>query len=115
MKFLFDSIAKDIADLRNHRGGPYLIAAWVYREFRYWGKAMKALPDGRRAGEVLSQGVMSPDFRNNEAATTTINTIASLNHDRIFASNCNMSFDKATLTPEYWSQSSVPLRRRAFT
>lgn len=100
MSFLFDSVHRDIKELKNDRGGPYLIAAWIYREFRFWGEKMRALPDGRHDGDYLSQGLVPSEFRNKEEITTCLNAIGSLDHRNIFASNCNMSFDSSTVTPE---------------
>ncbi|MBP5639449.1 MAG: hypothetical protein J6X55_08215 [Victivallales bacterium] len=100
MGFIYDSVYRDICDLKNDRGGPYLIAAWIYREYRFWGEKMRALPDGRHNGDYLSQGLVPSEFRNKEAITTVLNAIGSLHHENIFASNCNMSFDKNTITPE---------------
>ncbi len=100
MSFIYDSVYRDIVNLKNDRGGPYLIAAWIYREYRFWGEAMRALPDGRRNGDYLAQGLVPSEFRNKEAITTALNAIGSLHHERIFASNCNMSFDRNTVTPE---------------
>jgi len=100
MAFLYNSVYKDIHDLTNDRGGPYLIAAWIYREFRYWGAEMRALPDGRHDGDYLSQGLVPSEFRNKEEITTCLNAIGSLDHWHIFASNCNMSFDRNAVTPE---------------
>ena len=100
MSFIYDSVHRDICDLTNDRGGPYLIAAWIYREYRFWGEKMRALPDGRRNGDYLAQGLVPSEFRNRSAITTALNAIGSLHHENIFASNCNMSFDKNTVTPE---------------
>ena len=100
MSFIYDSVHRDIRDLTNDRGGPYLIAAWIYREYRFWGEKMRALPDGRRNGDYLAQGLVPSEFRNRSAITTALNAIGSLHHENIFASNCNMSFDKNSVTPE---------------
>ena len=100
MSFIYDSVHRDICDLTNDRGGPYLIAAWIYREYRFWGEKMRALPDGRRNGDYLAQGLVPSEFRNRSAITTALNAIGSLHHENIFASNCNMSFDKNSVTPE---------------
>lgn len=100
MRSIFDNVSKAIENLTNERGGKYHIAAWIYREFRFWGEKMRALPDGRHDGDLLSQGLVPSEFRCKEDITTVLNAISSLDHSKIFASNVNISFDKSSVTPE---------------
>ncbi len=43
--------------LRNERGGPFQASLFVYYMFVHFGRDTRATPDGRRAGDLLSQGV----------------------------------------------------------
>lgn len=86
--------------LRNERGGEYCLSIWIYREYRYWGYAMRALPDGRRTGDHLAQALNPSDFRNKESATTTINALSCLDYTDFASSNINMTFDKNNSTIE---------------
>ncbi|MFZ4777804.1 MAG: pyruvate formate lyase family protein [Terrimicrobiaceae bacterium] len=43
--------------LQNERGGRFVSSLFVYYAFVWMGKHTRATPDGRRAGDVLSQGV----------------------------------------------------------
>ena len=98
MRWWISSVADDIEGFRNDRGGPYELACWIYREFVYWGEQTKATPDGRRDGDRLAQGFSPSDFRCEADMTTVINAIATAPHDRLYASNANLSFDKTQMT-----------------
>ena len=58
-----------------------------------------ALPDGRRAGEPLAEGGISPyQGRNVNGATATINSVAKLDHVKMSAGSVlNMRFNPSAL------------------
>lgn len=97
---ILTKIRESSAHLRNERGGAYLYCLWIYREYRYWGQAMRALPDGRHTGDQLAQALNPSDFRNKEAITTTLNALSCLDYTDFASSNINMTFDKTASTPE---------------
>ena len=99
-KTLLDKIRRSTEDLKNERGGKFCFSIWIYREFRYWGEAMRALPDGRRDGECLSQALNPSEFRNHEEITTTLNALARLDYTHFVSSNINLTFDRENVTPE---------------
>lgn len=86
--------------LRNERGGSYIFCLWIYREYRYWGEAMRALPDGRHDGDQLAQALNPSDFRNKGDATTTLSALSCLDFTDFASSNINMTFDKANCTED---------------
>jgi formate C-acetyltransferase len=49
-------LAGRVRELENERGGRFQPSLFVYYAFVQMGKDVRATPDGRRAGEVLSQG-----------------------------------------------------------
>lgn len=100
MNWFFTSVANDLDGLRSANGGPYVLAAWIYREFIMWGKGTKATPDGRRNGELLAQGFAPSEYRCKEGVTTVINAIGTAPHNLLYASNANLTFEKSGLTPE---------------
>ena len=54
MRWLFESVARDLDGLQNEHGSPFVLAAWIYREFLFWGMNTKATPDGRHDGDRLA-------------------------------------------------------------
>ena len=92
----------DIADeIPNAHGGHYQLAMWLYREFKRWGNAMKATPDGRHAGDELSQSVNASHFRVKEALTTVLQNYSCINLKR-FAGNSvvNLCIERENYTQE---------------
>ena len=97
MSFWIDGVARDIEGMTNDKGGPYVLACWIYREFILWGAATKATPDGRHDGDRLAQGFSPSEFRCKAGVTTVFNAIGTIDHSRLYASNANLSFDKLSM------------------
>lgn len=74
--------AHDIADfcrpMRNERGGPFLPSFFVYYFFQRMGKDVRATPDGRRDGEMLSQGVSPGRVRPAENLTDVMRAVGGI-------------------------------------
>ena len=98
-KYILDVLFDSVKDLKNERGGTYEFSIWIYREFRYWGEQMRALPDGRRNGDPLAQALNPSDFRNHEEITTTMNALTCLDYSKLISSNLNLTFSKEKITP----------------
>ena len=99
MRWLFESVARDLDGLQNEHGSPFVLAAWIYREFLFWGMNTKATPDGRHDGDRLAQGFAPSEYRCKEGATAVINAIGTIPHELLYASNANLTFDKLGMTP----------------
>ena len=99
MRWLFESVARDLDGLLNEHGSPFVLAAWIYREFLFWGMNTKATPDGRHDGDRLAQGFAPSEYRCKEGATAVINAIGTIPHELLYASNANLTFDKLGMTP----------------
>ena len=97
---LLEKIRHSADGMKNERGGAYYFSIWIYREFRYWGEKMRALPDGRHTGDPLSQALNPSEFRNHEEITTTLNALACLDYTNFFSSNINLTFDRENVSPE---------------
>jgi len=100
MRQVINALAVDFSSLRNERGGEYLIAMWGYREFRWWGEVLRALPDGRRDGEYLSQSFNPSHFRNQEEITTVLNALGNAPLELLASANVNLTFDGTHTTTE---------------
>ena len=103
MKWWIDSVAADIDGLRSDQGQPYVLATWIYREFKHWGEKTKATPDGRRDGDRLAQGFSPSEYRCEAGATEVLNAIGSLDHSNLYASNANLAFDKTAMRPDLFA------------
>ncbi len=100
-KRIVDELAEIADAIPNAHGGHYQLAMWLYREFKRWGAEMKATPDGRRAGDELSQSMNASHFRSREALTTAFQNYACLDLKR-FAGNSvvNLCIERENFTAE---------------
>ncbi|MBN1367781.1 MAG: formate C-acetyltransferase/glycerol dehydratase family glycyl radical enzyme [Dehalococcoidales bacterium] len=72
-------LRSELAKYRNFAGLKYTIAAGAVTSYIPLGKAVGALPDGRKAGEPLSEGGISPyQGRNTSGPTSTIRSVNKL-------------------------------------
>lgn len=85
---------------RNGRGGVFALDAWIYREYRFWGEKMRALPDGRRDGDYLAQALNPSSFRTDSDLTTVLNAISRLDHSKFASSNVNLTLEKSSASVE---------------
>ena len=99
MKAITDGMDGAVTD----QGDSYRFAIYTYREFMYWGDKTRATPDGRRDGDQLSQGFSPSELRCKSGATTVLNAIGTLPHDRLYASNVNLTFERSAMTEETWA------------
>ena len=99
MRWLFETVARNLDGLKNEHGSPFVLAAWIYREFVYWAQWTRATPDGRHDGDRLAQGFAPSEYRCKAAATTVLNAIGTVPHELLYASNANLTFDKLGMTP----------------
>lgn len=88
----------------NGYGSKFYFAIYTYREFMYWGHCTKATPDGRRNGDRLAQGFSPSEFRCKEGVTTVMNAIGKLPHEKLLASNVNLTFDASAMNAERLAQ-----------
>jgi formate C-acetyltransferase len=64
-------LAARVRTLQNERGGTFQPSLFVYYQFVHMGRDVRATPDGRRAGEALSQGA-GPGRLNPPASLTDV-------------------------------------------
>ena len=79
---ILDDIHEATRDLTNERGGPFQLGLYIYREVIGWGKLTRATPDGRRSGDVLTQGLTPSRLHHVAEITSTINSGAALDLTR---------------------------------
>ncbi|MCG2659720.1 MAG: hypothetical protein L6437_05695, partial [Kiritimatiellae bacterium] len=73
-------ISRELAEfcrtLVNERGGHYQPSFFVYYHFQWMGKIVRATPDGRRAGDMLSQGCAPGRLRSPKSLTDIIRSVS---------------------------------------
>ena len=74
-------------DLKNERGGPFQLGLYNYRDIIDWAKVTNATPDGRRAGDYLTQGLTPSRLHRSADLTSTINSGAALELDNFPANS----------------------------
>jgi formate C-acetyltransferase len=100
-----DDLYKHTRDMVNERGGAFEIGYWVYREFRYWGEMMRATPDGRRDGDVLSHGINPSRTRHVSSISSAINSAAALDLTKCAANSVmNILLPSGGMTTETLNQ-----------
>jgi pyruvate formate-lyase/glycerol dehydratase family glycyl radical enzyme len=91
-----------IAKVKCFSGGRSTTAGAIVTANIPLGKVVGALPDGRKAGEPLSEGGLSPyQGRNVSGSTATLNSVAKLNHVKMTGGSVfNMRVNPALLKNE---------------
>ena len=69
------------------RGGKVHIGHLTYTEIRWWGEATLATPDGRRSGEVFSQGLTPSRLKKIASVNDVINSMAALDGSMMAANS----------------------------
>jgi formate C-acetyltransferase len=69
------------------RGGRVHIGHLTYTEIRWWGEATLATPDGRRAGEVFSQGLTPSRLKKIASVNDVINSLGVLDGSMMAANS----------------------------
>jgi pyruvate formate-lyase/glycerol dehydratase family glycyl radical enzyme len=73
---------KEFGKIENYRGGKYRVGYWTMTSHASFGRMMKALPNGRKAGENLASGI-TPVSGATPVLTKTLNSVAHLSTKRI--------------------------------
>ncbi|MBO4305262.1 MAG: hypothetical protein J6A21_11815 [Lentisphaeria bacterium] len=98
---ILDELYRETRKYENEKGGKYQLGIWVYREFRFWGEKTKALPDGRREGEILSQSLNPSHFRCREPVTTVLRALGSLDMEKVAGNSVvNLMLERSSVTEE---------------
>jgi trans-4-hydroxy-L-proline dehydratase len=77
-----DDLAALIAGMENERGGHFQPSFFVYYAFVAMGKRVRATPDGRRAGDLLSQGLSPAQLRAPTSLTDTFRSLSAVDLTR---------------------------------
>ncbi len=97
---LLEDITVDLPSFTNERGGPYQAGIYSYTDVKDWAELTKALPNGRRQGDFLEQGLSPSRLRQGQTVTSILNDLKKLPLEKFPANSVlTLSLQKNGLTP----------------
>jgi len=100
MKTVFEFYYDAIDGRPNTKGGCYRINLLPTTVHIYFGKAVGATPDGRRAGEPVSEGVSPVQGADRKGPTAVVKSVAKIDHARTGGTLLNQKFTPQLLADE---------------
>ncbi len=100
MKAVFEAYYEAVNGRPNTKGGSYRINLLPTTVHIYFGKVTGALPDGRKAGEPLSEGVSPVQGADRHGPTSVIKSVAKMDHLRTGGTLLNQKFTPRLLATE---------------
>jgi formate C-acetyltransferase len=82
MKSIFEAYFNAVDGRKNTRGGTYHINLLPTTAHVYFGSVLGATPDGRKAGEPLSEGVSPVQGADRRGPTAVLKSVAKMDHAR---------------------------------
>jgi formate C-acetyltransferase len=92
MVALFDAYFNAIDGRKNTKGGTYHINLLPTTVHVYFGSVVDATPDGRKAGEPLSEGISPVQGADRRGPTAVIKSVAKMDHARTGGTLLNQKF-----------------------
>ncbi len=114
MTALFNAYFDAIDGRPNTKGGSYRINLLPTTVHVYFGSVMGATPDGRRAGEPLSEGVSPVQGADRHGPTAVIKSVAKMDHARTGGTLLNQKFTPQLLKDDEGLDRLVQLVRTYF-
>ncbi len=115
MKQVFEAYFNAIDGRPNTRGGRYCINLLPTTCHVYFGSKIGALPDGRKAGRPLSEGISPVQGADRQGPTAVIKSIAKMDHVRTGGTLLNQKFSPQALESEKGLNNLVHLIRTHFS
>jgi len=100
MREVFEAYYEAIDGRPNMKGGCYRINLLPTTVHIYFGKVVGATPDGRKAGEPLSEGVSPVQGADRKGPTAVIKSVAKIDHARTGGTLLNQKFTPQLLADE---------------
>ena len=97
MKALFEAYYEAIDGRPNTKGGTYHINLLPTTVHVYFGSVIGAMPDGRKSGEPLSEGISPVQGADRNGPTAVIQSVAKMDHVRTGGTLLNMKFTPQVL------------------
>ncbi|HUW47635.1 MAG TPA: trans-4-hydroxy-L-proline dehydratase [Patescibacteria group bacterium] len=114
MKGIFEAYFEAIDGRPNTKGGYYRINLLPTTVHIYFGKTVEATPDGRKAGEPLSEGVSPVQGADRKGPTAVIKSVAKIDHVRTGGTLLNQKFTPQLLADEIGMNKLAQLIRTYF-
>jgi formate C-acetyltransferase len=114
MKDIFEAYFEAIDGRPNTKGGYYRINLLPTTVHIYFGKTVEATPDGRKAGEPLSEGVSPVQGADRKGPTAVIKSVAKIDHVRTGGTLLNQKFTPQLLADEIGMNKLAQLIRTYF-
>jgi formate C-acetyltransferase len=114
MRGIFEAYFEAIDGRPNTKGGHYRINLLPTTVHIYFGKAVGATPDGRKAGEPLSEGVSPVQGADRKGPTAVIKSVAKIDHVRTGGTLLNQKFTPQLLADEVGLNKLAQLIRTFF-
>ncbi len=99
-KTIFEAYYEAIDNRPNTKGGKYRINLLPTTVHVYFGKVTGATPDGRKAGESLSEGISPAQGSDRKGPTAVLKSAAKIDHIRTGGTLLNQKFSPALLADE---------------
>ncbi len=114
MKDVFDAYYEEVNGRRNMKGGVYRIDMLPTTCHIYFGSVIGALPDGRKAGEPLSEGISPVQGADKYGPTAVIKSASKMDHLRTGGTLLNQKFTPQVLEGEEGLEKLTGLIRAYF-
>ncbi|MBN1478770.1 glycyl radical protein [candidate division KSB1 bacterium] len=114
MQRVFEVYFQAIDGRPNTRGGRYCINLLPTTCHVYFGSVIGALPDGRKAGQPLSEGISPVQGADRNGPTAVIKSVAKMDHVRTGGTLLNQKFTPQLLATEKGLDNLVHLIRTHF-
>ncbi len=114
MKSVFEAYFEAVDGRPNTKGGQYRINLLPTTVHIYFGKTVKATPDGRKAGEPLSEGVSPVQGADHKGPTAVIKSASKIDHVRTGGTLLNQKFTPQLLADEVGINKLAQLIRTYF-
>lgn len=100
MQSMFEIYYEAVNGRKNTKGGHYRINLLPTTVHVYFGSVIQATPDGRKAGEPLSEGVSPVQGADRKGPTAVIKSVSKMDHLRTGGTLLNMKFTPHLLAGE---------------
>ena len=111
---VFETYLEAVDGRPNTRGGRYAVNMLPTTVHVYFGSVIGATPDGRRAGQPLSEGISPVQGADRKGPTAVLRSAAKMDHSRTGGTLLNQKFTPALLADEEGLEGLVKLVRTYF-